>query len=138
MGKDKKKIQVVAAVIQKERKILIAKRSNSGVHPSLWEFPGGKVEEGETLKEALKREIKEELDCWITVGDFIDESMVFTDTLQIEMAVFEAIVQQGEPRKLEHAELRWIEIHELECFTWAPADIPLLESVSRYFKGHWR
>ncbi len=127
--KDKKKIQVVAAVIRKEKKILVAKRSESKNSGGLWEFPGGKVESGEEPKQALIREIIEELDCVIRLDTFLGRSEVSIGSKTIEMSLFDARIDSGQPKAIEHEEIRWITKDQLYDFSWAPADIPLLATV---------
>jgi 8-oxo-dGTP diphosphatase len=131
--KDKKKIQVVAALIFKDNKFLIAKRAKVMSSGGLWEFPGGKVEVDEDPKQALKREIIEELNCEICIGNFVGESQVEVENTIIQMSLFAAEIEKGEPVIVEHEEIRWIGIEQLYDFSWAPADIPLLDKVYRYY-----
>ena len=138
MTSDKKKIIVVAAAICRGEQILIAKRSFQQGFSGLWEFPGGKVEERETMQQALQREIKEELECLIEVGQLIAKSTVDLGDKFIEMSLFEASLVAGEPKNIEHQELRWISVAELFQFQWAPADIPLLGKLSAHVKGQER
>ena len=130
---DKTKIQVVAAVIRNGDKILVAKRSETQKSGGLWEFPGGKVERDEEPKNALIREIIEELDCVIQVGDFVACSKVSVDSLSIEMSLYDARIDRRHPRAIEHEEIRWITKDQLYEFSWAPADIPLLATVYASF-----
>jgi 8-oxo-dGTP diphosphatase len=138
MTSDKKKIVVVAAAIYHDNQILIARRSSQQDFSGKWEFPGGKVEKGEIVQQALQREIKEELGCVIQVGAFIAKSYVDIANKCIEMSLFQATIVQGEPKTIEHQELRWICVEELLQFQWAPADIPLLGQISDHFKGQVR
>lgn len=125
-----KKIDVVAAMIQKGEQILIAKRVSP---PKAWEFPGGKVEEGESKEQALIREIQEELAVQIHVGQHIGQSDVRVGTRRIVMDLFVCYLLEGEPKNLEHEALKWIKPTELSGWDWAPADIPLLPLVEEYF-----
>jgi len=138
MTSDKKKIVVVAAAICHAEQILIARRSIQQDFSGKWEFPGGKVEAAETMEEALQREIKEELGCLIAVRAFIGKSEVVVGDKCIEMSLFEASLVAGEPKNIEHQELRWISVAELFQFQWAPADIPLLGKLSAHVKGQER
>lgn len=126
------KIPVVAAMIfqdhQESGTFLIAKRKE----PPLWEFPGGKVEDGETLQKALVREIKEELDCDIVVGEWIGQSTVLVGHKSIVMDLFQCTLIDGEPKPLEHLELCWIGVDALNHFEWAAADIPLLPKIREF------
>ncbi len=125
-----KKIPVVAAMIQKEHQILIAKRK---IPPIGWEFPGGKVEDGESKKEALVREIKEELAIQIQVGEQVGQSNVLVENKRIIMDLFSCVLLEGEPQNMEHEKLEWIQPSSLRNWEWAPADIPLLPLIEAYF-----
>ena len=127
---DMKKIPVVAAMIQKDKKILIAKRIKP---PVGWEFPGGKIEDGESKVDALIREIQEELAIRIQVGKHIGQSEVLTNDKKIIMDLFACIVLDGVPQNKEHEMLKWIDPSRLRLWDWAPADIPLLSQVEAYF-----
>ena len=126
----KKEIPVVAAMIQKEERVLIAKRIRN---PKKWEFPGGKVETGEGKKAALIREIEEELAVKIEVGDHIGQSQILTGENEIVMDLFACIVVDGVLQNKEHEILEWILPCNLRDWDWAPADIPLLPLVEAYF-----
>ena len=132
MGKDKKKIQVVAGLFRQQGKILAAKRGDRKIHGGLWELPGGKIEKGEDPINALKRELLEELLIEVNVVSFVASSRVLSDDIQIEMSVFEVQIVRGKPVPTEHEELRWIHPVEIEHLHWAPADIPLLPDVKKY------
>ena len=138
MTSDKKKIIVVATSICDGNLVLVGRRSENQGLAGLWEFPGGKVEEGETHKEALIREIKEELGCGIVVGKFIGRSVVSMETKSIEMHLYASVISYGSPVNLEHEELRWISVEEFNCLEWAPADVPLLAPLENYLMGQDR
>ena len=134
MGIHKKKIHVVAALITNRDKfpsVLVAQRA----YPlPEWEFPGGKVEERETSKFALQREIEEELGCIVCVGDWIGQSVVEQENRIIEMELFECDISEGIPEAKEHLQLRWLDIKDLYTLEWAIADIPLLPKIQQYFQ----
>ena len=132
MGKDKKKIRVVAGLFVKNGKILVAKRAKQKIHGDLWEFPGGKIEHGEEPSEALRRELAEELSVDVCVGPFVASSRVLSGELSIEMAVFEVQIARGKLTTKEHEELKWIAPTEMARLKWAPADIPLLSEIERF------
>ena len=119
-------IKVAAAVIIKGGKILIAKRKKDDKLCNLWEFPGGKLEEGETSQECLKREIREEFDGEIEVGDFITVNQYKYPHISIELHSYYAFCLRGEFKPLEHQEIRWVLPEELGTFEFAPADIPIV------------
>jgi 8-oxo-dGTP diphosphatase len=121
-----KEVFVVAAVIENERKeILCALRSETMPLPNVWEFPGGKVEKGENPKEALKREIREELGCLIEVHEKVAE----TRYGHIYLHTYNAAIKEGTPKAKEHAEIRWMPISKLSSLRWAPADLPTVEAL---------
>ena len=123
-------IKFVAAVIEKDGRFLLCKRGPGGNCPFLWEFPGGKVEEGETLQECLKREIKEELDLEITVKDFLMTTDFNYEFGSIRMEVFFASAETDKIGKMDsHEDYRWIKTEELDKFEFAPADLPVVEKL---------
>lgn len=126
----KKQIRVVAAVIENDNEeLLCALRSPDMSLPSLWEFPGGKVENGEALQTALEREIQEELHCTIQAGEVIHRHVHEYEKAVIELICLQATLTDGEPVALEHAKLLWLPRPLLASLQWAPADIPAVESL---------
>lgn len=95
--------------------------------PNYWEFPGGRVDEGKTPQEASVREIKEELRCWITVGEKIEEVEHEYENIVVYLSTYKAYIESGVPKALEHAELKWVHVNNLLQLKWAPADIPTVE-----------
>lgn len=131
----KKKVKVVAAVIENEKnEILCALRAHNMAIPNMWEFPGGKVEEGENLQEALEREIAEELECEIKAYDVINENIHEYDSFIIELISLKAELVKGTPVATEHAKLIWMPRENLESLVWAPADIPAVKDVMNQIK----
>lgn len=125
----KKQISVVGAVIRRNGTILCAKRSQSGSLAGLWEFPGGKIEPGETPKEALEREIIEELECRVSVGELITTTTHEYDFGIVSLTTFYCELLDGTPVLTEHAEVVWLEPAELRTLEWAPADIPAVTLI---------
>ncbi|MBU8854543.1 (deoxy)nucleoside triphosphate pyrophosphohydrolase [Priestia megaterium] len=124
----KKKVKVVAAVIENEKKeVLCALRSNDMSLPNLWEFPGGKVEEGEDIYSALVREIEEELHCKVKTIDLHNEHVHEYETFIIELIAIKAEIIEGNPQPTEHAKLIWLNKENLCSLVWAPADVPAVE-----------
>ncbi|MCM3154629.1 MULTISPECIES: (deoxy)nucleoside triphosphate pyrophosphohydrolase [Priestia] len=124
----KKKVKVVAAVIENEKEeVLCALRSNNMSLPNLWEFPGGKVEEGEDIYSALVREIEEELHCKVKTIDLHNEHVHEYETFIIELIAIKAEIIEGTPQPTEHAKLLWLNKENLFSLVWAPADIPAVE-----------
>lgn len=122
-------IDVVGAVLVRGGTVLAALRGPAMAMAGLWEFPGGKIEPGESPQEALVRELREELLCEITVGDHVETTLHAYDFGIVRLTTFFATVISGEPRATEHAELRWIPVTELRSVQWAPADLPAVEHV---------
>lgn len=121
---------VTAGIICHKGKFLIAQRIRTKKPPLVWEFPGGKLEEGETLQECLKREIKEELDLNIAVKDFFMTTEFDYEFGSIRMEVFFAEAKTDKINKMDsHEDYRWVETAELDNFEFAPADIPVVEKL---------
>lgn len=120
--KNMKQIKVVAAIIQKENKILATKRGY-GEFINMWEFPGGKIESGETKKQALVREIKEELNIEINVDKFALDIEYQYPNFYLFMSCFMCSIKEGSIELLEHNDGKWITKEELNTLNWLPADI---------------
>lgn len=122
-------IDVVAAVIEREGKILITRRPAGAHLAGLWEFPGGKPQAGESAAEALRREIEEELGAEVRVGERIDAvEWPYPDKL-VRIAFFRCQVS-GEPRPLEGQEMAWVAPAELPRYDFPPADATLVRRLS--------
>lgn len=130
----KKRVSVVGAVIFNERnEVLCALRSPKMSLPNYWEFPGGKINEGEMPQEALIREIKEELGCLISVGEKIEEVDHEYENIIVHLATYKTYIESGIPKALEHADLKWVQIKKLLELKWAPADIPTVDILNIEF-----
>ena len=125
-------VRVVAAAILNDGRLLAVRRGPTMSSPGFWEFPGGKVEEGETDEEALAREIMEELRLQVVVGPKLAE----TSDGRLEIALFDCAIQAGELCLLEHSESLWLVDGDLDNPEWAPMDLPLVEAAKRYYQGH--
>ena len=117
-----KQIKVVAAIIKSEDKILATKRGY-GEFINMWEFPGGKIEPGETKKQALVREIKEELNIEINVDKFAIDIEYQYPNFYLFMSCFMCSIKEGSIELLEHNDGKWITKEELNTLNWLPADI---------------
>ena len=121
--------EVVAAIIWDGDKFLACQRPAHKARGLLWEFPGGKVEPGETKVQALIRECKEELDVTLSVGEvFMEVIHEYTD-LTVRLTVFSSSVSHGKITALEHNQLRWITAREIDLLPFCPADETILERL---------
>lgn len=125
-----KTIKVVAAIIKKDGKIFATQRGY-GKFKDGWEFPGGKIETGETPEEALMREIIEELDTVIEVGELIDTVEYDYPDFHLSMECYLCRVVSGSLRLCEHKAAKWLEKEELNSVDWLPADVELMERLRR-------
>ena len=125
-----KTIRVVAAVIRKNDEIFATARGY-GEFKGYWEFPGGKIEEGETPQQALVREIKEELEAEIEVGELIDTIEYDYPTFHLSMDCFWAEIVSGDLVLKEHEAARWLTKNELDSVEWLPADITLISKIEK-------
>ena len=128
-----KTIEVVAAIIKKDDKIFITKRSY-GEFIDMWEFPGGKVESGETPQQGLIREIIEELDTEIKVGELIDTVEYDYPTFHLSMDCFWAEVKAGHLELKEAEAAKWLTKDQLDSIDWLPADILLIDQIRKCMK----
>ncbi|WP_300344013.1 (deoxy)nucleoside triphosphate pyrophosphohydrolase [Nesterenkonia sp.] len=131
----KKQINVVGAVIVQDGKILCAQRGPSGSLPNMWEFPGGKIEPGETPEQALYREITEELECEVLVGEHVDTTTHEYDFGIVTLTTFYCELIAGRPQLTEHAEVKWLGPADLRTLEWAPADVPAIKKIEAKFSA---
>ena len=132
-----KTVKVVAAVICdsiREKKSIFATARGYGEFKGQWKFPGGKIEAGETPQQALVREIQEELDTKITVGDLIGAIEYDYPTFHLSMECFWCEVVDGELKLLEAEDARWLSKDTLYSVKWLSADITLIEKIEQQMK----
>lgn len=122
------RINVVAGILQKEGRVLIAQRAEAK-HESRWEFPGGKVELGESEEDALVRELKEELSVKVSGIEFFEESLLILPDKEILLRTFLVDSFLGDPQSLVHAQVKWIDLAELSKYDFLKADIPIVEKL---------
>lgn len=125
-------IEVVGAVIVSEGNILCTQRGGNGPLSGLWEFPGGKVESGEAPREALAREIHEELRCQIRIGKKITTTRHKYEFATVNLTTFYCTVVDGHPALTEHSDMRWLAPNELSALDWAPADVPAVALIEEH------
>ncbi len=128
--REKQHLTVVAAVIEKDGNIVVCQRHEHDAFGTLWEFPGGVVEQGETLEQALAREIAEELGVEIQIGDFLGVFEDENETLKITVHVFRVLIIAGQLQPLDCAQFRLSSISGLDSFELAPLDL----KVAAYLK----
>ena len=124
---------VVAALIWEGDRFMICQRPAHKARGLLWEFVGGKTEPGETRREALIRECREELDVEVSVGEvFTEVDHVYPD-ITVHLTLFHASVTGGTPKLLEHNDLRWIRPAEIDGYPFCPADGEILEKIKKQY-----
>ncbi|WP_413332180.1 (deoxy)nucleoside triphosphate pyrophosphohydrolase [Brevibacterium sp. GP-SGM9] len=134
----KKEINVVGAVVTNDGTVLAAQRSENMSLPGMWEFPGGKIEPGETPRTALVREMKEELLCTVEIGDQVASTRHEYDFGFVTLTTFYATLVEGAPQLTEHSEIRWIDAANLDSVEWAPADVPAVETIMAAYSTQGR
>jgi 8-oxo-dGTP diphosphatase len=120
-----KTLIVSAGLIMKEGKILVTQRKEDSSHGLLWEFPGGKVKEGEEPREALRRELKEELDVEVEVGRMFDAVFHSYPEYPILLLVYRCWIEKGSLKPMGCHDLQWVNLRELEKLVMPPADDPI-------------
>ena len=128
-------IEVVAALIWDNNKFLICQRPKNKACALLWEFVGGKVEKGETKEQALIRECKEELDITLSVGNIFTEVTHTYPNMTVHITLFNATIVQGKPQMIEHNDIKWIQISEIDDFEFCPADVKILRRLKDEYKN---
>lgn len=126
--------EVVAALIWDKDKFMICQRPAHKARGLLWEFVGGKVEQGETKEQALIRECREEIAVTLSVGDaFMDVVHEYQD-LTVHLTLFNAVILEGIPKKLEHNDIKWITPSEISNYEFCPADVEILKKITEVFR----
>ena len=121
---------IVGAAIVADGRLLACERSEPPEVAGRWEFPGGKVEPGESDLEALVRECEEELGIVVAVKERVGEDVPLAHGWAV-LRVWLAEIVSGEPQPLEHSRLRWLGLHELDSVSWLPADAPVVAEVAK-------
>jgi len=126
----RRQLLVVAALVEQEGRVLVAQRRADQSQPLVWEFPGGKVEPGESPSQALVREIQEELACSIEVGAVVEVVFFAYDAFDLIMPVYRATIRAGVPLARQVAAVAWVARAELASLAFTPADIPLARRLA--------
>ena len=124
-------IDVTAAILIENGRVLIARRRPGASQAGMWEFPGGKVRPGESPAQCLKREIQEELGIEIAVGEFFGESVYAYEDQTIRLLAYRVRAEGGEMSRNDHAELAWVAIADLGRYRFCPADVPFTEKLRK-------
>ena len=126
--------EVVAALIWKNNKFMICQRPAHKARGLLWEFVGGKVESGETKEQALIRECKEELGILLSVDDVFMNVVHEYPDIMVHLTLFNATISEGEPKRIEHNDIRWITSSEISNYEFCPADEEILARICEVYK----
>jgi 8-oxo-dGTP diphosphatase len=131
----RERLLVAAAFIERRGRVLLSQRRADQSFGLCWEFPGGKVEPGESPRDALVREIREELDCAIRVHELVELVFHPYPTFDLVMPVYRATLSRGRPRAALVAALQWVPRAQLATITMLPADVPLAKRLARGPRG---
>lgn len=129
-----KRVEVVAAVLIHNGLVFACQRGY-GEFKDMWEFPGGKVEEGECPEDALRREIREELEVEINVGELLDTIEYDYPTFHLSMKCYACTIAAGSPHLLEHEAAKWLTSTQLGSVDWLPADMTLIPKIAKKLNG---
>ena len=128
-------IEVVAALIRDKNRFLICQRPAHKARAFQWEFPGGKVEPGETKEEAIVRECREELGFELHVDQPVMDVIHQYPDITVHLTLISGTVARGTPRRLEHREIKWIGLEDIPRYSFCPADVAFLERLAEIFPG---
>ena len=134
MKDQKKNIRVVAALIRRDNEVFATQRGY-GDYKDWWEFPGGKIEAGETPEEALAREIHEELTAVISVDEYLATVEYDYPEFHLTMACYWCSIREGHLTLLEHEAARWLPLNDLRKVNWLPADVLVIDAVEKQGYG---
>ena len=123
-------VRVTAAIIVSDENILIAQRHPDDRLAGMWEFPGGKIEAGETPEQCLKRELKEELEMDAVIGNYLGSSIYHYDHISIELMAYRAFSNGASFRLVSHQACQWVRPDQLAAFAFTPADLPFVKRLA--------
>jgi len=122
-------VRVTAAILVKDGKLLIGKRKPTVKLANKWELPGGKIEKKETPEDCLVRELREEFDIEVIVGEYLGSNIHHYDFGTIELMCYRTFLKSGDLKLIDHTRIEWITPNQLSGFDFAPADIPIVEKL---------
>ena len=122
-------LEVVAALVRREERFLICRRPMHKARGGQWEFAGGKVEAGETKRQAVERELREALGVELRAGGVVAEVVYSYPDLTVHLSLLEAQIVSGAPRRLEHSEFAWVRLDEMQMYDLCPADRALVRKL---------
>lgn len=125
---------VVAALIWNGDRFLACQRPAHKARGLLWEFVGGKVEPGETHPEALIRECREELDVEVAVGELFTELIHEYPDLTVRLSLYHTSITEGTPKMLEHNDIRWIKVQDIDSLEFCPADADIINKLKEMYQ----
>lgn len=128
-------LEVVAALIRRGDRVLICRRPAHKARGGCWEFPGGKIEPGETPAQALRRECREELAVGLSVGKAVADTLYAYPDITVHLTLLAARIDSGAPTALEHSELRFVSPQEFGAYAFCPADTRFLPAVAAYLQN---
>jgi len=128
-------IEVVAALIWEQDRFMICQRPAHKARGLLWEFVGGKTEPGETSEEALIRECREELAVRVVPEDIFMEVIHEYPDMTVHLKLYNAVIAEGIPQKLEHNDIRWITAGQIPDYDFCPADADILKRITEVYPG---
>lgn len=126
--------KVTAGIIEKDGKILIAHRKTGKCVGQHWEFPGGKIEDGETPEQCIKRELMEELNIEVDILDFFYTSKFYCEENNIELIAYRVKYLSGDIKLVDHNDIRWVFPHELSDYEFTLPDVPIVEQMLKAYK----
>jgi 8-oxo-dGTP diphosphatase len=124
-------VKVTAAILEKDGRIIIAQRKSTDHLAGKWEFPGGKIETGESPEACLARELNEEFHIDVSIGEYLGSIVHHYDHISIELMAYRTFWDGGKINSTDHKDYKWVTIDELEQYDFAPADQPFVEKLRR-------